>query len=65
MKDVFKDLKKYQCNVWLRLLSDSMKDIDNRTICREILAHPYECDHPLCIQMAIMMRKIMGATKNE
>jgi truncated hemoglobin YjbI len=52
------DLEKYQCSVWLRLLWDSMKDIDNKTIRREILAHVYGCDHPTCSKVAEIMRGI-------
>ncbi len=55
----FKGLEEYQCKVWLRLLFDSMKDIDNRTIRQEIIAHPYQCDHPTCIKMAEILRGIM------
>jgi len=55
----FKGLEEYQCKVWLRLLFDSMKDIDNRTIRKEIIAHPHECNHPTCMKVAEVMRGIM------
>jgi len=55
----FKGLEGFQCKVWLRLLFDSMKDIDNRTIRQEIIAHPYKCNHPTCIKVAQVMRGIM------
>ena len=50
----------YQCKVWFRLIMDSIKDIDNRTIRKEILAHPSGCDHPTCIQMSKTLRGIMN-----
>lgn len=53
------EIEKYQCHVWLRLIYDSMKDIDNRTINKEILAHVYDCDHPTCKEVSRIMEGIM------
>jgi hypothetical protein len=52
-------IEKYQCHIWLRLIKDSMKDFDNRTIRKEILAHVYYCEHPTCQQVARMLEGIM------
>jgi len=54
-----KGVEKFQCKVWMRLIFDSMKDIDNRVIRREILAHCSGCTHPTCIQVAKLMEKII------
>jgi hypothetical protein len=49
-----------QCNEWLNLILMSLKDLDNREIRQKILQHPFNCQHPICIQVAKHMTEITG-----
>jgi hypothetical protein len=53
------DLAKYLCPVWQRLNFEAMKDIDNQVIRREILAHPFGCNHHVCKELARIFKEII------
>jgi len=53
-------IKLYQCDEWQKLILKSIEDLDNREIRIQILRHPFNCQHPTCIQVAKMMTEITG-----
>jgi len=54
------EIEKYQCPIWQRLIYDSMKDFDNRTIRKEILSHVFHCEHQTCKEVARIMKGVMN-----
>ncbi len=50
---------KYQCNEWQKLILKSIEDLDDREIRIQILQHPFNCQHPTCIQVANHMKGIL------
>lgn len=49
----------YQCAEWQKLILKSIEDLDNREVRLAILEHPFNCQHPTCIQVAKHMKEIL------
>ena len=54
-----KENDEYQCKKWTKLILKSIEDLDDRKIRQQILQHPFDCDHPVCQQVAKHMRGIL------
>ena len=48
-----------QCDEWQKLILKSIEDLDDREIRLAILQHPFNCQHPTCIQVATHMKGIL------
>lgn len=48
-----------QCDEWQKLILKSIEDLDDRKIRIAILQHPFNCQHPTCIQVAKHMKEIL------
>jgi len=51
-------MSKYQCDEWLDLILKSLDDLNDREIRVKILQHPFNCQHPICVQVAKHMKEI-------
>ena len=49
----------HQCDEWQKLILKSVDDLDNREIRIAVLQHPFNCHHPICIQVAKHMKEIL------
>ena len=58
-------MSKYQCEVHLKLVHDSLEDIDNRVLRRKVIDHSGNCDHPVCIQVHKTMKAILNQVREE
>ncbi len=48
-----------QCDEWQKLILKSIENLDDREIRIAILQHPFNCQHPTCIQVAKHMTEIL------
>ena len=55
---LFYSMSKYQCDEWQKLILKSIEDLDNREVRIQILQHPFNCEHPTCVQVAKHMKEI-------
>jgi len=52
-------MSEYQCDEWLNLILKSLDNLNDTEIRKQILKHPFSCEHPICIQVAKHMKGIL------
>lgn len=50
------------CSDWLRLVIDSLKNLDDRSRRQDVMEHPYLCTHPSCKRAGKFMSDIISNT---
>jgi len=59
-------MTEYECEKWQSLIIQSLEDIKHESIDKsaeirkQILQHPFNCEHPICKQVAMHMTEIMN-----
>ena len=53
-------MTKYECEEWKSLIMQSLADLNDRDVRQKILQHPFNCEHPICKQVALHMTEITG-----